>query len=893
MKRIYAFLLCLCCCGVSTLSAQADIVASIVDSTGVTLPGANAVLLNASDSLLVSFGTTDDKGQFRMQKVAPGDYLLRVSFVGFERPDMPLKISTDDQYFDLGELKMYPAGFFLNGVEVTADRIPIRMKGDTMLYDAGAFGVSENAVVEDLLRRLPGMTVDASGQITWQGKPISEVMINGKPFFGGNTTLLTQNLDAKAIKNVQVFDQKSDNEEITGVDDGNENITVNLETKDEFKAKLFGDVYAGYGTKDRYQAGGKGFRISDETQWGILGTINNINKVGFSGDEISGFNSSSGRGRGNRWSGNDSGLAADNGNATGQNRSAAAGLNFGKTIGKGGQFTADYALFDRSQTQLSQSIQTFNRASDKRVISTDEINAAQSFRHSVGFEYRQKVDSVGRIRVDGDLNLSGGNNQDDSETDVKNLDQENTINVNNDSRSDQNSGNLQVSYNTKLSRTEDRTLRVYLGGDFTNNQQDVGIFTAGLMDGLALPGALINGNQNQDRLTNSLGYRGGFDYGEPISKKWSLRFTGNLDVDNDEGVYDFIFNEITTRNSLERTWTEAEGGVSLLYRMEKGGSFSFGSNYQNGNLRLQGDTELDRNFNFFLPFVRFRKRLEKGFLSLNFNSSSTAPNINQLQTIAQPSVNARVSVGNPELIPSQTTGFRGYLWYNDQFRAISGNVSGSINYQDNAIGNEVTFSEDQQIFRPVNVSHAWNGNVFTSATIGMDFINGEFKAGVGMFGSQGQGFVDGFTRVNRNLTLDANASVTTELNEDSYLTVGYNFNRLNNSFQDNESVSTTQIIHNISADLALEFNPKWRFETRFNYGIFAANDFTEQQVIPDMVLSLEIRPFRKKGHYVRLSGSDLFDQNTIVNRSINQFSTNETTANGLGRYFLATFFYKL
>ena len=176
----------------------------------------------------------------------------------------------------------------------------------------------------------------------------------------------------------------------------------------------------------------------------------------------------------------------------------------------------------------------------------------------------------------------------------------------------------------------------------------------------------------------------------------------------------------------------------------------------------------------------------------------------------------------------------------------------------------------------------------------MSFINGEMRLNLGGFYTEGQGFVDGLSRTNTNLTLNAGTTITTELNEDSYLTAGYNINRLNNSFEDDERVSTTQIVHNLSLDFALELNPVWRFESRFNYGIYDANQLVnESQSIPDLAVQLEIRPFKKVGHYFRLSGSDLFDQNTIIRRNVGQFTTTETTATGLGRYFLGTFFYKL
>ena len=178
MRKLISTLFFLFSCTV--LFAQAEVVGRVVDSTNLTLPGANVVLLRTSDSLLTAFATTDNKGSFRMQDVPADSYIMRITFLGFERPDKLVSITPDGQYLDFGDLKMYPAGFLLGGVEVTADRIPIQMRGDTMMFDAEAFAVGENAVVEDLIRRLPGMSVDGAGNITYRGRPINEVMINGK-----------------------------------------------------------------------------------------------------------------------------------------------------------------------------------------------------------------------------------------------------------------------------------------------------------------------------------------------------------------------------------------------------------------------------------------------------------------------------------------------------------------------------------------------------------------------------------------------------------------------------------------------------------------------------------------------------------------------------------------
>ncbi|MFK8162366.1 MAG: carboxypeptidase regulatory-like domain-containing protein [Lewinella sp.] len=895
MKFLYTFLAVLVTSTV--LSAQAEIVATVTDTTGITLPGANAVLLRAQDSLLTSFGTTDDKGAFRMQNVPAGNYLLRVTFLGYERPDQELEITKDDQYFDLGELKLYPAGFFLNGVEVTADRIPIRMKGDTMMYDAGAFAVGDNAVVEDLIRRLPGMSVDASGQITWRGKPISEVMINGKPFFAGNSTLLTQNLDAKAIKNVEVYDQKTDAEEVSGIDDGNENMTVNLEMKDDFKAKIFGEVYAGYGTEDRYQAGGKLFRISDVSQIGVLGTVNNVNKVGFSGDEISGFNGSSGRGRFVGFNGDSGGLARDNGNATGQNRSIASGINFGRSFGKGGQLTADYALFDRTQAQRSQTLQSFNRANDQRIVNTTETNAASNYSHRLGFEYRQRLDSTSRLRINGSANIIGGDNRTLAETNIKNGTQEvDDYTVDESNLNERPSGNVSLNYNRRVGGRQGRTFSAGVNGGFTNNQTDLDLLTDGLDEGLAIPGALINGRQTQDRRTNSVNYGADVDFAEPLSDKWRIRVGANYDFDGDQGDYRFRLGEASTVNLLDRDWSTIGGALGMVHSFGKGGNFSFGSNVERNQLALNGDVNQTSNFSYLLPYARLRVRSNKGFYNISYSASSRAPSINQLQTIAEPGASGRVTIGNPNLTPGVNHRLNSFVWWNDQFRALSLNANVGATYTDNAFGNSVTFTEGQQIYETINIGHAWSGNLSLGSTIGMNFIDGELRLNAGMNGSRGQGFVDGDSQINTTISTNLGANVTTEFNEDSYLKVGYDLNNYRNSFEGEgnaQNTTTTQLTHNFLTQFELEISPKWRFESRFLYSIFAATDFSEEQTIPDLRLSLEIRPFRKKRHFFRISASDLFNQNTIINRSVNAFVTTESTSDGLGRYFLGTFHFKI
>ncbi|PPK86323.1 carboxypeptidase family protein [Neolewinella xylanilytica] len=892
--------ICFCILGAS-LWAQSDISATVVDTTGTTLPGANAILLRTSDTLLTSFGTTDNKGVFLMEKVPAGDYLLRVTFLGYERPDQEVTVSESDQYLGLGEIVLYPSGYELSGVQVTADRIPIRMKGDTMLYDAAAFAVGENAKVEDLLRRLPGMSIDANGQLTWRGKPVQEVMINGKPFFAGNSSLVTQNLDAKALKNIEVFDQKTDSEEISGIDDGEENTTVNLEMNEEFKAKLFGELYAGSGVAagdddPRYDAGGKLFRISDATQLGLLGTINNVNRVGFSGDELMSFNQNSGRGG---YFSTGGGLPYyDGGQTPGQNRSIAAGVNFGKTVGENGQLTLDYTLFDRQQTQVVTERQAFTRADNERTVLSDQTDASSRYSHRIGFEYEHELDTVSRFRVEGSGQLAGNDNLGSAVTVVTNDQGDSqTYTVEEFSEGQVPSGDIDLRYNRRLPGKAGRTFGANAEASYGEDQTDLVVEVDGLEDTngeVPIPGSLQNGTQVQNRRTNSTSVGAEVDYTEPLSEKIRWETELGFGHDRDEGDYRFRLDEgRETENLLTRGWTSYRGGTNLLYRFGDRNNFQIGADFEQDKLDISGDTSYQRDYTFVLPSARFRIQAGKANLYLNYNANAQAPSVNQLQTIARPSVTGRVSVGNPDLDPAVRHSVWSGMWFNDQFRALSINANVGGDYTDNAFGNSLTFTSNQQIYQTVNVSHAWGTNAYVGTVIGMAFMNGELRANGQVNGSIGQGFVDGVARTNISRNTSGTVDITTELNEKSFLKAGYTYAHSINSFDDEESVDIVTVTHDIVTQFELEISPKWRLETQFLYRIFEEASFAAATNIPDLQAAIEIRPFKKAGHYFRIIGRDLLNNNLVINRQAQAFVTTETQSNGLGQYFLATFNYQL
>ena len=170
----------------------------------------------------------------------------------------------------------------LGEVVVEEDYIPLRFKTDTIEYNTAAFVTKPDAVVEDLLKKLPGLDVDRAGNIKAMGEDIKKVLVDGREFFGSDPKMATRNVPADALRKVQVYDKRSDESEFTGIDDGTRDKTLNLMLKEDKKNAVFGELLGG-GSKDgHYQASGKVYKFSKKNQFAALGMMNNINQFGFS-----------------------------------------------------------------------------------------------------------------------------------------------------------------------------------------------------------------------------------------------------------------------------------------------------------------------------------------------------------------------------------------------------------------------------------------------------------------------------------------------------------------------------------------------------------------------------------------------------------------------------------
>jgi hypothetical protein len=378
----------------------------IADTLSSPLPSSTIMLLNSKDSTLVNFGVSDAKGNFEIKNVNKGDYLLKVTFVGYMPHTQRVTAPTGGSVLELGLIKMKPLTKELESVIVLGEKAPVTVKRDTIEFNAGSFKTNANATVEDLLKKLPGVEVETDGTVRAQGEEVQRVTVDGREFFGRDPKLATRNLPADAIDKVQVFNKKSDQAVFTGIDDGQSEKTINLELKEEKRNGAFGTMMGGVGTEDRFQARASINRFSKGQQLSFLGMGNNINEQGFSIDDYMNFSGGSqqmmsgGRIQLSFGSDNQSGVPLNfGGRPNGIMTTYGGGVNFNKDLSKKTKLSTSY-FYNHIDQDIIKSLDrlnylptgnyTFNQKSKQQ---TNNDN------HRVNLTLDHQIDSANSLKL--------------------------------------------------------------------------------------------------------------------------------------------------------------------------------------------------------------------------------------------------------------------------------------------------------------------------------------------------------------------------------------------------------------------------------------------------------------------------------------------------------------
>ncbi|MES1159960.1 MAG: carboxypeptidase regulatory-like domain-containing protein, partial [Bacteroidota bacterium] len=350
----------------SQVKIKGSVKGAIVDTVGKqNLSAATVAATPDADTNAVQFVVTNKQGAFLVRNLNPGKYHLHISFEGFQALSRSFSIDADNANVDLGTMYMQRSNEEMEAVVVS--RPPITMKKDTVEYSASMFATKPNAVAEDLLKKMPGVQVDKSGNITAQGESVTRILVDGKRFFSDDPKLATRNLPPDVIDKIQVFDDLSDQSKFTGFDDGNRVKTINIVTKKDKRQGYFGKMVAGAGSDENYDESINLHRFDGNQQISLLGQANNVNKQNFTPQDILG--SSGGRRGGNGGGGGGGngggggGGGSSSANSTGVTTVWAGGANYRNAFGPKTDFYGSY-FFNYQHVSVNQQDSTFRTNKD-------------------------------------------------------------------------------------------------------------------------------------------------------------------------------------------------------------------------------------------------------------------------------------------------------------------------------------------------------------------------------------------------------------------------------------------------------------------------------------------------------------------------------------------------
>ena len=290
MMRKLLLALCIACTAFGSQAAS-TLNGLLVDaSDSLPLIAATVKLLKANaDSTYVKGTVTDENGLFNRSGVAAGRYVLKCSYLGYNDVTRKVTVGQNGRGVNFGVIPMQMEGILLKEAVVMGVKTPIVVKEDTIEYNADTYKTQANAVVEDILKRMPGVEVDSEGKITANGKEVKKILIDGKEFFSDDPKMASKNIPADMINKLQVIDRKSDLARLTGVDDGEDETVINLTVKKGMNNGWFGNLTGGYGTDNRYSGNFVLNYFADGNQFTLLGGGNNTNTQNFTDSGSSRF----------------------------------------------------------------------------------------------------------------------------------------------------------------------------------------------------------------------------------------------------------------------------------------------------------------------------------------------------------------------------------------------------------------------------------------------------------------------------------------------------------------------------------------------------------------------------------------------------------------------------
>jgi hypothetical protein len=883
----------------------------------VKLRTSSVAVLQAKDSILVKFAYAENDGSFAVNGLRKGKYILLVSYPDYADYTEEFSLDSIHSSQDFGNISMSLRSRLLKEVIIKGTASQMKIKGDTTEFNARAFVIQPNANVEDLLKQLPGITVDKDGKITAEGQTVTKVLLDGEEFFGDDPTLVTRNIRADMVDKIQLYDKKSDQAAFTGVDDGKTQKTINVKLRADKNKGIFGKAQAGEGPENIYQGQLLFNAFKSKEKFSVYGTLGNNGKVGLGWEDEQKY------GSGDQLDVTDNGINI-NTNSTddldvfggiysgqGFPLAQSAGVHYDSKSNDDKQsVNANYKIASLTINGLNDVITQNNIPGYVSNTGSDQNYHNSVFRQKLSFVYQSKLDTSSnlKISIDGTLKHIITDNS------YTAADTINNVLVNNSNRqlsntADQRAFNGSAFYTRKFHKPG-RTLSVLFSEAYSQSQANG--FLKSHINFYNTQQQVDSTQDFNESKTNNLQsnvLNTNITYSEPLTKSLALVLSYGIGVNHasadrntfnpsSNGVYNMLVDSLSSNYTFNQFLNHA--GAILNYKKGKL-SFNFGTRVTDDQFHQVDEftsNATDRTFIDWAPQARLEYRFsQQKMFSIAYNGTTTQPTLEQLQPVASNNDPLNIIVGNPNLTPSFTNTFnimyRSYKVLTNQFFGFYGNYS----FVTDPIVNHINY--DLNTGKSVSQYFNLPGKQTTNFNGGMQFGRkfeslGGVNLGVGLNvnGNTYYNYSNDSLNMSKNYVFNPNLNISI-----------YKDRKINFGIQGGPTytISETSLQPNVNnngwgarADVngTIYLPGKFQVGTYSNYQYNAATESFHQNFSQVIFNPFIIKTFLKNDNLsVELWANDLFNQSSGFSRVAQGNLITQTNYNTLKRYFMLTINY--
>ncbi len=892
---------------------------TIADSVEkVKLATSAVTILKARDSILVKFGYAKADGSFILDGLPGGKYILLISYPDYADYVEQFSLDSANTFHDFGNISMSPKARLLQEV-IVKGTLQMTIKGDTTEFNAKAFVIQPNAKVEDLLKQLPGITVDKDGKITAEGQTVTKVLVDGEEFFGDDPTLVTRNIRADMVDKIQLYDKKSDQAAFTGVDDGKTEKTINVKLRADRNKGIFGKMQAGDGPGvpgGIYQGEALFNVFRNKSKFSVFGTIGNNGKVGIGWEDDQKY------GTGDQLNVTDNGISINT--ASSDDLDVFGGIYSGQGFPLAQTAGVHYDGKwddDKQSTNANYKLGYIAINGSNGLLTQNNIpgfilksNSNKDYNNSM---FRQKLSEVYQVKLDSSSNLKisvdGTLKHIITQSSYAATDSLNDVLVNNSTRQlnntvDQRAFNGNAFY-TKKFRKPGRTLSALLSESYSQSQANG--YLKSFVNFYNAQGTVDSTQDINEAKTNNLQsniLNANITYSEPFTKSLALLLNYGIGV-NTAGADRSTFNPSSPGNykllvdslSSNYDFRQVLNHAGAIFNYKKGKIiFNFGTRVTNDRFH-QRDESTDsasvRTFVEWAPQALFEYRFSqlKSF-SIGYNGTTTQPTLEQLQPVATNNDPLNIILGNPTLIPSFTNtlnvNYRTYEVLTSQFFGLYGSYS----FITNPIVNHINYNQAGQ-----SVSQYFNlrDKTATNFNGGINFSRkfkslGGIDGGVGfdINGNTAYNYANDSLNMSKNYVL--NPSLRISMYKEKKIELGFSggptYSISQTSLQPDINNNGWGAKANLDGTIYLPAGFQFGSYSSYQYNAATASFHSDfSQVLLNLFI---IKTFlKKKNLMVELWGNDLLNQNSGFTRNAQANLITQSTYNTLKRYFMLTINY--